>query len=77
MVNALGRKLLTWDLPYNHEKASFSLDFDSLEAMMKQSNTKVLLFCSPHNPTGLVFPLEELEKIARLAKQNNVVVLSA
>ena len=76
MVNNLGRKLLTWDLPYNHEKASFSLDFDSLEAMMKESTTKVLLFCSPHNPTGLVFSLEELEKIARLAKQNNVVVLS-
>ncbi len=76
MVHALGRKLLPWDLPYNHEQGCFSLDLESLEILMKESSTKVLLFCSPHNPTGLVFSPEELETIARLAAQNNVVVLS-
>jgi cysteine-S-conjugate beta-lyase len=76
MVHGLGRKLLPWNLPYNHEQGSFSLDLESLEVMMKEDSTKVLLFCSPHNPTGLVFTPEELEAIARLAAQNNVVVLS-
>ena len=31
--------------------------------------TKVLLFCSPSNPTGAVYPAEQVEEIVRLARQ--------
>lgn len=38
--------------------------------------TKVLLLCYPNNPTGAVMDREELEKIARVAVENDLLVIS-
>jgi len=38
--------------------------------------TKALMLCSPNNPTGTVIPKSELEKIARIAKENRIWVIS-
>lgn len=38
--------------------------------------TKMLLLGNPNNPTGAVIPREELEKIAALAVEHNLIVLS-
>lgn len=38
--------------------------------------TKVLMICSPSNPTGRMIPADELEKIAALVRENNLWVLS-
>ncbi len=38
--------------------------------------SKVLMICSPSNPTGRMIPQEELEKIARLAEEEDLWVLS-
>lgn len=38
--------------------------------------TKVLMMCSPSNPTGRMIPPEELEKIAALVRENDLWVLS-
>lgn len=51
-------------------------DFEALERLLKIPTTKVLLLCSPHNPTGKVWSLEELEHMAQLCKQYNVKVIS-
>lgn len=38
--------------------------------------TKALMLCSPSNPTGRMIPAEELEKIARVVRENQIWVLS-
>lgn len=38
--------------------------------------TKAILFCSPHNPTGVVHTPEDLEIISRVAKEKNLYVIS-
>ena len=40
------------------------------------SRTKILIINSPSNPTGAVYTAEELEKIARVADFNKIMVLS-
>ena len=40
------------------------------------AHTKMLLLCSPHNPTGRVFSTEELQWIAGLAEKNNLIICS-
>jgi aspartate/methionine/tyrosine aminotransferase len=42
----------------------------------RTARTKALLFCSPSNPTGAVYPAEEVEAIGRWALANNVWVLT-
>jgi len=76
MVKGLGRTLIPWDLPYDHATSRFSLDVQALEHLMRQPSTTLLMFCSPHNPTGMVFTEEELTSIATLARDNHVMVLS-
>ena len=46
----------------------WDLDFEALEATLS-SQSRVLVLNSPHNPTGKVFSLEEMLKIADLVRR--------
>jgi len=48
---------------------------EQLEAA-RTERTKVLLFCSPSNPTGAVYPREQVEAIGRWAVESGIWVLS-
>ncbi|KAF5039212.1 Cystathionine beta-lyase PatB [anaerobic digester metagenome] len=73
IVNNLHRNVLGWPLLYNRDSHTFSLDWDAYEQLCKQA--KILIFCSPQNPTGLVFSEQELARLCGIAKQNNVVII--
>ncbi len=53
----------------------FRFDPRELEAAFS-SRTRLVLLNTPHNPTGKVFTREELDLIARLAVQNDAVVVT-
>jgi cysteine-S-conjugate beta-lyase len=54
----------------------FQIDFDDLEKQLANKKAKVLLLCSPHNPTGRVWTKEELETIISLCKKYHVHIIS-
>lgn len=60
---------------YNLSKPDFYLDIEEIEAKIT-SNTKMILICSPNNPTGTVFSEKELSQIAELAIKHNLLVLA-
>ncbi|HSN06032.1 MAG TPA: aminotransferase class I/II-fold pyridoxal phosphate-dependent enzyme [Candidatus Angelobacter sp.] len=49
------------------------LDIEAIDAAMPSA--RVLLLCSPHNPTGTVHTAEELRAVAALAEQHGVDVV--
>ena len=53
----------------------FKINTDQLDSL-KTSKTKVLVWVSPSNPTGVVYTKEEAEKIYNWAFENNVWILS-
>ena len=53
----------------------FKINTDQLDALIT-SRTKVLVWVSPSNPTGVVYTKEEAEKIYTWAFENNVWILS-
>ena len=55
--------------------SGFRVTVDQLEAA-RTSNTKVLLFVSPSNPTGAVYPPEEVEAIGRWAVEHGIWVVT-
>jgi len=67
-----GRKMLENELKIVDGK--YEIDFEDFEKKAKEA--KVFLFCSPHNPTGRVFTKEELEKLAKICKENSVIIVS-
>lgn len=54
---------------------SFAVDLDGLRDAVT-SKTRMLVLNTPHNPTGTVFTREELEAVARLACEHDLLVLS-
>ena len=54
----------------------YTIDFEQFEKAAKKPENKILLFCSPHNPVGRVWYQEELERLANIALQNDLIVLS-
>ncbi len=54
----------------------YFVDFEDLEEKMKNPKAKLMILCNPHNPLGKIWPKETLERIGKLARENNVIVLS-
>ncbi len=55
--------------------SGFRVTVDQLEAA-RTPNTKVLLFVSPSNPTGAVYPEAEVEAIGKWAVEHNIWVVT-
>lgn len=54
----------------------YEMDFADLEEKMRDPNNKLMVLCNPHNPIGRVWPEEDLHRVAALAQQYGVVVIS-
>lgn len=67
------RNLILNPLAYRNGK--YEMDFDNLEAKIDH-NTRMLILCSPHNPTGNVWSPEILSKLARICQKNNILIVS-
>jgi aminotransferase/cystathionine beta-lyase len=55
---------------------NYIIDFEDLEAKAKDQKNKILLFCSPHNPVGRVWTVDELNKVAKICLDNDVLIIS-
>jgi aspartate aminotransferase len=57
------------------ETQDYLVSLDQLEAL-RTDRTKVLLFCSPSNPTGAVYPRQHVEAIGRWAVEHGLWVVT-
>lgn len=54
----------------------FSIDWDDFEARCADDKCTVFLLCNPHNPTGRVWTLEELQHMSDICHKHNVRIVS-
>ena len=54
----------------------YEVDLEDAEKKIIEDNVKMLFWCSPHNPGGRVWTMEELEAVARLCARHNVFIVS-
>ena len=70
------RRQLEWLMRYDRDRG-WTLDPDDLEALVRREpDARVLLWCHPHNPTGLVADREVLTRIVELAHAYDFYVVS-
>ena len=70
------RRQLEWPMRYDRDHR-WTLDPDDLEVLVRQQpDARVLLWCHPHNPTGLVAGTEVLTRIVELAHAYDFYVVS-
>lgn len=53
----------------------YELDFDNWDAQMTGTE-RMLIFCSPHNPSGRVWSRAELQAVAAFAKRHGLILVS-
>ena len=54
----------------------YTIDFSDLENKAKNPKTTMMIFCSPHNPVGRIWNQEELSQVAKICKDNDVILIS-
>ncbi|MGA1933697.1 MalY/PatB family protein [Arcobacter sp. YIC-464] len=72
-VTANKRKVVVNELKVNN--GYYTMDLEDLKSKITK-NTKVLCLCSPHNPVGRVWNKEELEDLAQICLENNIIIIS-
>lgn len=73
-VERNGRRLVT--SPLLLRNGTYTMDFDGMERAFRDEGVRVVLLCSPHNPTGRVWSREELTRLAELCLRHGVFVIS-
>jgi len=71
-----GRQIVNNQLNFDEKQKTYFIDWEDLERKLNDSRVRMLIFCSPHNPTGRVWAKEELEKLCQLCEKYNVVLIS-
>lgn len=57
------------------EEEGFILDIDGIKNAITPK-TKAIMYCSPSNPTGTVFAEKQLRQLAKIALENNLMVIT-
>ena len=64
------------EVPLLLQNGVYEMDWEGLEKAFSLPETKLLILCNPHNPVGRIWSKEELARLAKLAKEHDVIVLS-
>lgn len=69
-----GRKVVENELVYRNGR--YEIDFEDFEEKIIRNRVKLFLLCSPHNPVGRVWTMDELRRIGEICQKHNVYVVS-
>ncbi|MCL2843445.1 MAG: pyridoxal phosphate-dependent aminotransferase [Oscillospiraceae bacterium] len=58
------------------QDGKYQIDFADFERKIVDNDVKLFLFCSPHNPVGRVWSLEELQRMGEICVRHNCKILS-
>ncbi|MEY8336889.1 MalY/PatB family protein [Lachnospiraceae bacterium 62-35] len=58
------------------DKGYYTIDFEDLEAKVKDPKNKLMIVSNPHNPVGRAWTREELEQLGNLCADNGVILVS-
>ncbi len=73
-ITMLGRRIV--DNRLVDPTGTASVDIEALRRLAADPQTRLLMLCNPHNPTGRVFRRDELEAIAAVACDHDLVVVA-
>lgn len=73
IIVANQRRIL--DAQLVQRQGRYAMDLEALGAMLTP-RTKVVFFCSPHNPGGTVWSVEEIRALAAFCAEHNLILVS-
>ncbi|MBD5365558.1 MAG: pyridoxal phosphate-dependent aminotransferase [Bacteroides sp.] len=55
---------------------SYRMDLEGLERLARKEKPAMMILCNPHNPVGIQWDANTLREVARIARENNMIVVS-
>ncbi len=72
-IEGTGRTIVNNQL-ISDDEGYYTMDFEDLEQKCKDPDNKLLMLCSPHNPVGRIWTDAELAELARICRENDVII---
>lgn len=60
----------------DEEGVCYRMDFDNLEELCRNNKCRLLILSNPHNPAGIAWDKETLQKLASICHRHDVLVIS-
>lgn len=73
-INGNNRKIYNSSLIY--ENGDYKMDYEDLEKKFADEAVKGMILCSPHNPVGRVWTLDELRRLVDIAREYGKWIIS-
>ncbi len=73
VIRASGREVA--EFPLAQHDGDYRMDFDAWAGMLT-GREKLLILCSPHNPGGRVWSVEELRQVAAFCQRHDLILVS-
>lgn len=74
VVAGNGREVVT--NPLIEEGGHYRMDLEGLETILREEQPRMLIICNPHNPIGIQWSKDCLQRVAALCKEYNTILLS-
>ena len=71
-----GRELAYNPQVFDSARGTYRMDLENLEQVCSTEKPKVLILSNPHNPAGVVWPVEDLAGLAAICRRYGVLVIS-
>lgn len=55
---------------------TYRMDFDGLEKIIRETDAKMLILSNPHNPAGICWSRETLQRLAEITDRAGIIVIS-
>jgi aspartate/methionine/tyrosine aminotransferase len=75
LARGFGGLVREWRLVEDREAGRWRPDLDALERLVS-ARTRLIVICTPNNPTGAILTADELDQIGRVASRHGAWVLS-
>lgn len=70
-----GCQIIESDLIYDEKTCKYTINYEDVKNKAKLPNVTAALIGNPHNPTGRLYSIEELSKLADILIENNVKII--
>ena len=74
VIEGNGREVV--ENPLRFDGDSYSMDLSHLEQVVRVERPKMMILCNPHNPIGIQWDRDTLAEVARICRENGVIVVS-
>lgn len=68
------RNVITSKLEINDGR--YYINFEDIILKIQKYKPKILLLCNPHNPSGRIWTLDEINRLAKICFENDVILVS-